>query len=163
MPMAANPPRSTGTALRQLVDAPPLIAAAERFGTLYQRNLARRYCWRLGVEPQGTDPDSALVSAANQHMRDNALSLDALFFAHRAGRNAPDGALGEVLRGYKPAAALDDPIWAEAAAPTNHIDEVERIWAAIATGDDWGPLMEHVSTIRRLGNALGEPPLPAGH
>jgi hypothetical protein len=51
----------------------------------------------------------------------------------------------------------------EAAPPSNHIDEVERIWAAIAERDDWQPLAEHVVAIRRLGAALGEPPMPIGH
>ena len=150
-------------ALRALAEAPPLIAALERFGGLYQRNLARRWCWRLGVEPQGVDADTALISAAERHMRDGGIAPDALFFAHRSCRDAPDGPFGELLRGYRPAADLDDPLWRDAAPPTNHIDEVERIWAAIATADDWTPLTEHIAAIRRLGHALGEPPLPAGH
>src|SRR5690606_3879952 len=40
-------------ALRRLVEAPPLVAAIERFSDLYHRALARRFVWRLGVESQG--------------------------------------------------------------------------------------------------------------
>ncbi len=43
------------------------------------------------------------------------------------------------------------------------IDEVEAIWAAIAERDDWQPLYDKVAALRRMGDALGEPPAPAGH
>jgi hypothetical protein len=35
-----------------------------------------------------------------------------------------------------------------------HIDEVEAIWAAIDTSDDWGPLEAKVAAIRRMGEAM---------
>ena len=139
------------------------MAALERFGPLYEAALARRWCWRLGVESQGTAADLALVAAAERHMAAAGLAPDALFFRHRAGRAAPDDDFGALLRTYAPAAPTDDPLWQEPAPPTNHIDEVERIWAAIAEGDDWQPLTGHVATIRRLGSALGPAPEPAGH
>ncbi len=150
-------------ALRMVVEAPPLVAALERFGPLYEAALARRWCWRLGVKQQGVVADLALIAAAERYMAETGLAPDALFFAHRAGRAAPDGGFGERLRTCRPAAILDDPLWQEPAPPTNHIDEVERIWAAIAEGDDWEPLHAHVAAIRRLGQALGEAPAPAGH
>ena len=37
------------------------------------------------------------------------------------------------------------------------------IWAAIAEGDDWTPLDAKIVALRRMGDALGEPPLAAGH
>ena len=43
------------------------------------------------------------------------------------------------------------------------IDEVEAVWAAIAECDDWAPLSAKLAAVKRLGQALGEPPLPAGH
>lgn len=150
-------------ALRLLAEAPPLIAALERFGPLYQEALARRFCWRLGVEPQGTAQDLALIALAERHMAEAGLAPDALYFAQRAGRAAPDGEFGDMLRTYRPAVELDDAVWAEDAAPTNHIDEVERIWAQIADRDDWSALESQVAAIRRLGSALGEAPVPAGH
>ena len=55
------------------------------------------------------------------------------------------------------------PLWQEEAPPTLVIDEVERVWAAIAEKDDWQPLVDKVAAIRRLGEALGEAPMPAGH
>uniref|UniRef100_UPI0035934E58 protein adenylyltransferase SelO family protein n=1 Tax=Blastomonas sp. TaxID=1909299 RepID=UPI0035934E58 len=55
-------------ALRLISDAPPLIAALERFGPLYQQAMTRRFCWRLGVVPKGLDEDRALISAAEALM-----------------------------------------------------------------------------------------------
>ena len=43
------------------------------------------------------------------------------------------------------------------------IDEVEAIWAAIAERDDWVPLKAKLAALERMGQALGEPPVPAGH
>ena len=42
------------------------------------------------------------------------------------------------------------------------IDEVEAIWAAIAERDDWQPLDAKIAAIRRMGEALGEPPCLPG-
>jgi len=151
-------------ALRLLADAPPLIAALERFAPLYRAALGRRFCWRLGVESLGPDEDQALFQTSGAFMQEAGLSPDQFHFLHRAGRNPPAGPLGDRLRARTAAAGgLDDPLWAETAPPTNHIDEVERIWSAIAETDDWAPLHDHVAAIRRLGAALGPPPRPAGH
>jgi hypothetical protein len=35
-----------------------------------------------------------------------------------------------------------------------HIDEVERVWAAIAERDDWGPFERKVADVRALGQLL---------
>ncbi|MBC2665821.1 YdiU family protein [Novosphingobium flavum] len=154
-------------ALRLLAGSEPLIAALDRFAPLYRAALGRRFCWRLGVEPQGEEADLALFQGAGQYMQQEGLSPDLFHFLHRAGRNPPEGALGDLLRARRPAAAPDDPLghpfWAEAAPVTNHIDEVERIWSAIADHDDWSPLHDQVAAIRRLGAALGPAPVPAGH
>ena len=43
------------------------------------------------------------------------------------------------------------------------IDEVEAIWSAIDERDDWQPLYAKVDALRRMGDAHGPPPHPAGH
>ena len=151
-------------ALRLLADAPPLIAALDRFGPLYQAALARRFIWRLGLESEGTEADLALVGAAERHLRASGISPDAFFFMHRGGRAAADGEWGEALAARKAApGALDDPLWHEASPPSLVIEEVERLWAAIDTADDWQPLADAIAAIRRLGFALGPAPSAAGH
>ena len=149
-------------ALSPLAEAEPLVAALDRFAPLYRAALARRFCWRLGVAPLDEEADLALFNAAARHMGETGQAPDAVFFAHRAGRNPPPGPFGALLAARAPAATLDHAAWQEPAPPTNHIDEVERIWAAIDQGDDWSALEAHVAAIRRLGQAFGPAPLPAG-
>jgi len=147
-------------ALRLLADAPPLIAALERYPLLYRQAMARHFCWRLGVESRGPEADAALVEEAERTMREGGIGPDAFFFAHRGGRNA-QGGLAEQLAGYRPLPSEHD-YWAGEAPETMLIDEVEAIWAAIAERDDWVPLEAKVAALRRMGDALGEPPPPAG-
>src|SRR5690606_5836481 len=96
-------------ALRRRVEARPLAAAIERFSDLYDRALACRFVWRLGVESQGLEPDMALIGAAEQAMRERQVGPDAFFFAHRGGRDA-EGPLAEALEGYRPVAG-DHAYW----------------------------------------------------
>ena len=156
-------------ALRQLAEAPPLIAALDRFEGVYLDALHARTLWRLGVESRGDAADAALLAAAGAAMRESGEAPDAFFFRHRwrpTGAPAQD-AFGEMLALHRPTpqaeAAADDPLWARPAPPTNHIDAVERIWAAIDSDDDWQPLADHIAAIRALGVGLGPPPVPRGH
>jgi hypothetical protein len=149
-------------ALRLLADSPPLIAALERFGPLYMANVARRWCWRLGVEPRGLEADTQLVAACEAAMREGQEQPDAFFFRHRGGRGGADGALGESLADYTPL-ALSHDYWADETPQAMLIDEVEAIWAAIDAHDDWSPLHAKVTLLRRMGAAHGPLPVPAGH
>ena len=148
-------------ALRLLVDAPPLIAAMERFGPLYMAAIGRRWCWRLGVASRGAEADGKLVAACEATLRETGMSPDAFFVAHRGGRDA-EGALADALAGYEPVAD-DHSYWQGEAPQSMLIDEVEAIWAAIAENDDWRPLADKVAAVRAMGAAHGIPPEPAGH
>lgn len=141
-------------ALRLLAEAPPLIAALERFAPLYQEALAERFLWRLGLQSRGLEADSALIAQAERAMRDSGETPDRFFHRHRFGRNRTDDPFGLALADYQ-AEGSDDPIWSEPEPPALQIEEVERIWAAIAERDDWQPLHDKVGAIRRLGTALG--------
>lgn len=148
-------------ALRLLAETEPLVFALERFGPLYMEAVARRWCWRLGVEPRGLDEDSQLVSVCEKAMRESKAQPDAFFFAHRGGRGA-SGELEDVLADYT---AVEDAheYWNDAAPQSMVIDEVEAIWSAIDESDDWQPLMDKVAALRGMGKAHGTPPAPAGH
>jgi uncharacterized protein YdiU (UPF0061 family) len=151
-------------ALRLHADTAPLVAALERFGPLYMANVARRWCWRLGVEPQGVEADTQLVAACEAAMRASAAQPDAFFFRHRGGRGAADGggSLAEALADYTPIPS-DHPYWSDPAPQSLLIEEVEAIWDAIAQDDDWAPLHAKVAALRRMGEAHGPAPEPAGH
>ncbi|MEM8726324.1 MAG: YdiU family protein [Pseudomonadota bacterium] len=147
-------------ALRLLADSEPLIAALNRFGPLYMEAIARRWCWRLGVEPKGVESDSALVSGCEKAMRDSDTGPDAFFFTHRGGRGA-EGKLASLLSTYSPIAS-EHEYWSEPEPQSMLIDEVEEIWGHIDRDDDWTPLNTKVAALRRMGHALGEPPQPLG-
>ena len=148
-------------ALRLLVDAPPLIAAMERFGPLYMDALSRRWVWRMGLVSRGAEADAMLVATCEKALRESGMQPDAFFHRHRFGRD-PDGLLGDAAQEYQPL-AVDRSYWDEEPAESMLIDEVETIWSAIDQRDDWQPLHDKVERIRRLGNALGPAPAPAGH
>lgn len=149
-------------ALRLHAETAPLVAALERFGPLYMEAVARRWCWRLGVIPQGVDADTQVVAACEAAMREGGLQPDAFFFAHRGGRGPASGALAEALAGYQ-AVEETHPYWSDPAPQSMLIDEVEAIWAAIDESDNWAPLRAKIAALRRMGAAHGPAPRPAGH
>lgn len=148
-------------ALRLLAESEPLIAALNRFGPLYMQAVARRWCWRLGVEQRGEEADARLVAACERALHEGRAQPDAFFHAHRGGR-AATGELDEALEGYKP---LDDThdYWRDDVPQSMLIDEVEAIWSAIDERDDWAPLHGKIAALRRMGEAHGKAPAPAGH
>ncbi|GAA0275389.1 YdiU family protein [Alteraurantiacibacter aestuarii] len=148
-------------ALRRLADSEPLIAALDRFGECYQANMIRRFCWRLGVESRGLEHDGQLIDAAEKAMRAGDIGPDIFYFVHRGGRNA-SGDLAQALAGYE-AVGEQDSYWDGPQPEAMLIEEVESIWDAIAGHDDWSLLHAKVAALRQMGNALGEPPAPAGH
>ena len=148
-------------ALRLVEDAPPLIAALNRFGDCYARAMARRWCWRLGVEPLGDERDATMIGACERAMRESGVSPDAFFHAHRYGRGAT-GALAEALAGHR-ACEPRDPWWDEAEPVALPIETVEAIWQPIAEHDDWSRFAATIARIRRLGAALGPGLPPAGN
>jgi hypothetical protein len=150
-----------GVALRRVCEAEPLVAAFNRFGDCYAQALTRRFCWRLGVESRGLEADSALIGAAEATMREAQIGPDDFFYHHRGGC-AGTGVLAEALAGFR-AVEGDHAYWSDPAPQSMLIDEVETIWSAIAERDDWQPLHAKIAAVRRMGEALGAPPVPAGH
>ena len=148
-------------ALRLIADAPPLIAAMERFGPLYMAAVARRWCWRLGIASRGAEEDARLVGACEAYMAETGVQPDAFFFRHRGGREAPD-ALTQVL-GERSALDASHGYWSDDQPQSMLIEEIEAIWSHIDERDDWQPLAAKVAALRRMGDAHGPAPSPAGH
>jgi uncharacterized protein YdiU (UPF0061 family) len=148
-------------ALRLLSDAPPLIAALERFAPLYMAAVGRRWCWRLGVQGRGVEADAAVVAASEKLLTETGMQPDAFFHHHRGGANAR-AELAEALSGHA-LLPSDHAYWSDTAPQSMLIDEVEAIWTAIAEQDDWAPLEAKVAAIRRAGEAHDPAPTPAGH
>ena len=146
-------------ALRQIVDAKPLIDVLETFGARYQPGVTGAILWRLGVTPRG-ESDVAAIQAIERGLRASGTPI-ADFFHQSFGGRIP-AALGPnfdearaALRDYAPRKARDADFW-NGPACALLIDEVEAIWAAIDEHDDWAPFNAKIAAIRRFGAALAD-------
>jgi len=147
-------------ALRLISEAPPLIAALERFPDLYQDAVITRFLWRLGLQSRGSEMDRQLVEAAERSMARERIPIDLFFHGYRGGRTDRFSDQGEfqtafenIMAGYAPINASTHPYWQTTTPCSMLIDEVEDIWRAIAEDDDWGSLQRKVLDIRAMGDA----------
>jgi serine/tyrosine/threonine adenylyltransferase len=140
--------------LRLICEAPPLIEALERFPVLFQAALIRQFLWRLRIESQGDAQDRALIEAGERAMIRGRIPIDMFFNRFKGGNyialseDSEDvAAFGQLLVSY---AVQSEP------APNCSmlIDEVERIWTAIADHDDWQPLYKKVDALREYGKTF---------
>lgn len=146
--------------LRLLSDAEPLIAALDSFGERYQRAVAQRILWRLGLRPRDPAADRALVQTIEQALRSTDTPIDRFFFDAFAGA-LPDtpayeafGDVRDALATYTPRATRDHPYWRGAEPCSMLIDEVEAIWSPIADSDDWTRFDAKIAAVRNMGQAL---------
>jgi serine/tyrosine/threonine adenylyltransferase len=152
-------------ALRTVAEAESLIPSLKTYPDRYEAALAERYCWRLGVRPRGEAEDKALATAIEAALGASDIVPDRFWFDWRGGkRRGPSPADGvyaapafvpfvEAVARYQPAAEPAHAYWSDAEPCTMLIDEVEAIWSAIDTADDWGPFEAKVAAIRRMGEA----------
>lgn len=147
-------------ALRLVSDAPPLIAALERFPSLYQQAVMRRFLWRLGIASRGETLDRQLVEAAERAMSREKIAIDQFFYLYRHGKSDAGETPGEyqlafaaLLRDYTPVEGQRHDYWTKGAICSMLIQEVEDIWQAISESDDWEPLQRKIDIIREMGQA----------
>jgi serine/tyrosine/threonine adenylyltransferase len=143
--------------LRLISEAPPLVTALERFPSLFQAAIVRRFLWRLGLQSGGSDADRALVEAAEHAMVRAKIPIEGFFrrFRHGAAAIQPEDGddvrkLCEQLKPYAVTSAHTTPI----PECGMLIDEVEAIWAAIDQHDDWAPFHAKIEGVRAMGVAL---------
>ena len=148
-------------ALRLICPAEPLLAALERFAPLYQQAMCDAFCWRLGVHPQGLEPDSKMIAAAEVMMKADEIGIDRFFFDWMGGQNTGEEqkspsamAFAQLLSTYRSARSRDHDYWQNATPQSMLIEEVEAIWSAIADHDDWTPLYDKIEAVRNIGQAL---------
>ncbi|WP_336972321.1 protein adenylyltransferase SelO family protein [Sphingobium aromaticiconvertens] len=153
--------------LRPLIEAQPLIEQLERFPALYAEALGHRFLWRLGVTTGEDAP--ALVEAAVRAMVASRTPIDRFFLDWRGGKPRDPAVYDDPawdsfrmqIATLLPAGIMDHPYWSDPDPCSMHIEEVEAIWSAIDTNDDWQPLHAKVAAIRRMGEAHGgSPALP---
>lgn len=164
-----------GGALKTVADAEPLTEALNGFGPAYIRELRTAFLARLGVSSLGEAADQRLLDATLALLREGgeALRWEPLFFDWFGGfassaraLQGPRGKLyqGEVFDAFRFALfehapdrpeRLEAPMFAAAEPEEMLIDDVEAIWAAIDSDDDWGPFGARLARLQMAREAWG--------
>jgi len=142
-------------ALRLVCDAEPLITALEKFPSIFQSAIIRRFLNRLGLDAANSDLDRQLVEAAERTMMTEKIEIDAFFQRHYARSNLDWAANSDQYKKFLGLLAeyrtTDNR---EFKACSMLIDEVESIWSSIAENDDWNPLQAKIAEIRKFSRFL---------
>jgi len=143
-------------ALRAIADAEPLTAALETFPDRFQAALRDALFARLGLLPGDIAEDLKLVAALEDGLAKESVTIDRFFFDWRGGRvQAGFEEIAALVARHAPIpSARDHPYWSDPEPCSMHIEEVEAIWSAIDSADDWRPLHAKLAAIRRMGEAL---------
>jgi uncharacterized protein YdiU (UPF0061 family) len=165
-------------ALALRVPAAQLARALVEFEACYLGELSARLLDRLGVAAEEPVADALLAARALCFLHKSQLPFDRLFFDWYGGEAAAARALagpygkvytGEAFAAFRKALAgraparpwqLDAPYFHGPGPTTMHLDEVERVWRAIAERDDWTALEQKITQVRALGR-LYEAPAPS--
>jgi serine/tyrosine/threonine adenylyltransferase len=156
-------------ALAHIAEQEPLIEAINHFAPAYHTAIGQKMLWRLGVNCQGGDTDAALVNAIESALSQSDVTIDCFFFDWAGGRlrNATAEAryatptfepFKEAIKGYRPSKPHHHAYWAETDPCSMHIEEVEAIWAPIASDDDWSLFHKKIQSIRDMGDAFASTP-----
>jgi len=150
-------------ALSEIADDSALASAVDVFGPAYRDAIVDRMLWRVGVMSRGSDADTALVQAMEAALVASQCPLDEFFFDWRGGdlrRPAPIyatdafAAFRTAVADFEPLKESVHPYWSDTQPCRMLIDDVEEIWDAISTREDWSALETKVAAIRRMGEAL---------
>jgi uncharacterized protein YdiU (UPF0061 family) len=162
-------------ALRLVDLSAPLGGPLEAYEERYEKALEERTLLRLGVVPRNPDDDRALATAMWSFVESSKIGFEQCFFdlyggSARQGR-ARAGPVAELYDGprwtelrdrlaryeARSTKSLDHPYFQCDSPCTILIHEIEAIWTAIATADDWSPLTAKIADIRAMGAAQSLP------
>jgi uncharacterized protein YdiU (UPF0061 family) len=151
------------TALLTIAPVDALAPMLDLFPAAYEAALCEALLARLNVKPRGERDDLALVGAIETALAGTGIGIDRFFFDWRDGHNrragdqgGPEADFARLIAAYAPVAPSRHDYWDDAAPCSLHIDEVEAIWADIATADDWTRFDAKLAAIRRMGDAMRE-------
>lgn len=140
-----------------------LQAAIELFPPAFHTAHDAALLRRLGLAQAGAAQDRAFAAAWWRWLDATKVPFEQAFFDCHAARNPPRtpdfAAVQDLLDAYAPAAdANPEHSYFEQAHPcTMLIEEVEALWAPIATADDWGPLARKLESIELMRQAYAGP------
>ncbi len=161
--------------LKLVADVEPLTQALNGFGPAYIRELRAAFLMRLGVLSLGEAADQRLVDATLALLREGgaAMRWEPLFFDWFGGFASSARALsgpraklyqGEAFDAFRFALLehepdrierLEHPMFTARQPEEMLIDEVEAIWASIATDDDWAPFEAKLARLEAARVAWG--------
>lgn len=161
--------------LRLLVPGDALGGVISEFEPALERAMVDKVLARLGVAPRTGRSEATtgleLASAVYAFLETSSVEYDRFFFDWYGGLSREPAVLGgpakhvyrgaawETLRacleGHAPVKSSLPGYFEDAAPCSLLIDEIEAIWARIATRDDWAPFEAKIAAIRRMGDALG--------
>ncbi|MEN5362557.1 protein adenylyltransferase SelO [Brevundimonas intermedia] len=161
--------------LKLVAEVEPLTQALNGFGPAYIRELRAAFLMRLGVRSLGEAADQRLVDATLALLREGgaAMRWEPLFFDWFGGFASSARALsgpraklyqGQAFDAFRFALMehepdrierLEHPMFAAREPEEMLIDEVEAIWAAIATDDDWAPFLAKLARLEAARVAWG--------
>ncbi len=158
-----------GGALVDIAGEEPLRDVLSDWLDRFRAAEQRAMLCRLGIRSRGAGADADLTASVNRFLVDHDFPFERFYFDWYGGGasearalSGPEGdryrasdALLATLRPYAPTAenAADHPYFAGEPC-TMAIDEVERIWAAIAERDDWSALNAKLEDIAQMRAAL---------
>jgi len=151
--------------LRQIAPADMLVPPLESYANHFETAFDARMLQRLGVAPLDPESDRRLATAIQAALEQGGVEIDRFFFDWRGGRlrdparqsaydNEVSAALTKIGEDYTPLPGLDHDYWRDDSPCTMHIDEVERIWSAIDSEDDWSAFEQKIADVRRMGEAM---------
>ena len=153
--------------LSLVAEAPPLSELLGGWSERFEEALVDAMLRRLGVDPPATMRPGAGRGADRRARRlarrpSTASSSTGAAAAIPAPSSIRPSRSARSRRRSKAANARQThPYWSDAAPCSMHIDEVEAIWSAIATSDDWQPFDDKVAAVRRMGEAMSADAPPA--
>ncbi len=170
-----------GGTLTLLSDPEKLTQLLQHFPALFNQALENNFLRRLGLKQTETK-DGETISGETSHkiampllqfMAAHNVPFEQFMFDWYGGHasktrqtHSPLAAIygndaflpiKQSLEPFEPIAPnrLDHPYFGQKTPCTMLIDEVEDLWAAIATGDDWQPFTEKLNDIKMMGEAYG--------
>jgi uncharacterized protein YdiU (UPF0061 family) len=145
--------------LSLVAEAPSLSEMLAAWGGRFELALTDAMVRRLGVSKGKDDP--GLAAALIKALATRSHSSERIFFDWRGGRDPGGGvypgeefrSLAQLLTGRE--RPKTHPYWSGEPC-SMYIHEVEAIWDAIASGDDWQPFNNKVKAIRYMGEAMDQ-------
>ena len=168
-----------GGCLLPFAEQADLEAALNVFGPTFHRELGATLTGRLGLVRSSDEQEAALVRAWFTFLLNSQAPFEQAMFDWRGGKASAGRArqspsahhytaehfapVRDVLQSFQPApdANLDHPYFQRPQPCTMLIEDVEALWSAIASGDDWSALHRKLDDIASMAEAYGTAPAAA--